>query len=73
MFKNIKEFIDKYEDTIEKVSNLDATEDEKDFIFYSNMYFAKAIMKDSVDDGESIAKIILATKGLSNEVMVKVE
>ena len=71
MFENTREVLDK----MENVYNTCATclEDEADLWEYFDMYLAKALMKDSFVKAENVAKIILATKGLSSEIKVKVE
>lgn len=76
MFENIRKCLDDYEKSIEDFyTDYDYTTEDKDIIDYFEMNFAKAIMKDLeiYKNDEKIAKIILAAKGLSNEVKVKVE
>jgi hypothetical protein len=80
MFENIKKCLDEYKQTQINVNsrNLfehDITEEEWDVLQYFDLHFAKAIMKDLEydNDAEKVAKIILAAKGLSNEVKIKVE
>ena len=78
MFENIRKCLDEYEKTIDKIYVIsDATTEDFETIEYFDMDFAKAIMKDmnngKFKDDEKIAKIILASKGLSNEIKVKVE
>lgn len=78
MFKNIRECLDNYEKSIDLYNQGEfnkVTEMDNDNIEYFEMNFAKAIMKDleKYKHDEKVAKIILATKGLSNEVKVKVE
>ena len=79
MFENIRKVLDDYENTYNKLGYEtyydDLTHEEQDYINYFNMNFSKAVMKDlewSKTD-EQIAKIILATKGLSNDISVKIE
>jgi hypothetical protein len=49
------------------------TEDDESILGYLNMHLAKALMQDEYVNAESVAKIILAAKALSNEIAVKVQ
>ena len=49
------------------------TQDEEDILIYFNMHLAKALMQDEYIGAEKVAKIILASKDLSNEIIVKVQ
>lgn len=81
MFKEIRKCLDEFEEACRKDGNWsNLTEEEKssiaDTIDYFDMHLAEAIMKDSGhngDKGEKIAKIILATLGMLNDIKVKVE
>lgn len=77
MFENIRKCLDEYEKEItrwdESCGDFDI--ENCDTINYFELNFAKMIMKD-LSYGkydEKVAKIILATKGVSNEIKVKVE
>lgn len=69
MFENIRKCLEEFEETINKANP--STKEDKDIICYFDLHLAKALIKDW--DAEKVAKIILAAKGLSNEVKVKVE
>lgn len=76
MFENIRKCLDDYEKSTEDFyTDYDYTVEDREIIDYFEMNFAKAIMKDLriYKNDEKIAKIILAAKGLSNEIKVKVE
>lgn len=74
MFKNTREVLDKMENLYNKYCTcFELSEDEEDLWEYFDMYLAKALMKDKFVKAEKVAKIILATKGLSSEIKVKVE
>ena len=71
MFENIKKCLDKYEDINCSRDIFNLSEEEIDTIKYFELHLAKALMKEL--DSEKVAKIILAAKGLSNEVSIKVD
>ena len=77
MFENMKQCLREYENISSNFRNFDyePTKDELNIIEYFTLHFAQAIMTDLGYDNndEKLAKIILATKGLSNEVTIKVE
>lgn len=77
MFENIRKCLTEYEEVSSKFRNFDdsITKEDLSVIDYFVLHFTQAVMKDlSYDNSdEKIAKIILATKGLSNEIKVKVE
>lgn len=74
MFKNTREVLDKMQSTYDKYGTcFELSEEEADLWEYFDMYLAKALMKDSFVKAEKVAKIILATKGLSSEIKVKVK
>lgn len=74
MFENIKKCLDEYEKA-DELYFIDFAPEQLDILNFFEMNFAKAIMKDLHlnNRDESVAKIILAAKGLSNEIKVKVE
>ena len=74
MFENVKKVLDDFENSYNKVacSGLGDKEDEDTLIFFS-MHLAKALMKDEYIRSEDVAKIILAAKGLSPEIEVKIK
>lgn len=72
MFDEIRECIDKYEEIFDKPYHL-LTDEEIDIVEFLEVYLAKAIMKDFKGRSESIAKIILAYLGVSNEIKIKIE
>lgn len=72
MFDGIRECLDRYEEIIDKPYHL-LTEEELDAVSFLNLHLAEAIMKDFKEQGESIAKIILAYLGVSNEIKIKIE
>ena len=80
MFENIKKCLTEYENISSNFRNWtygndEPPEDDLDIMNYFTLNFAKAIMKDLEYDNnaEKVAKIIMAAKGLSNEVKIKVE
>lgn len=73
MFKNIRKCLDEYELTVNNVRFDEITKEEDDIICYFDLHFSQALMTDLCDDSEKVAKIILAAKGLSNEIKIKVE
>ena len=75
MFENIRKCLAEYEEVCNINSNdmfVGNTKDN-DIYEYFHVNFAKAVMKDFYYGSDQIAKIILAAKGLSNEIKVKVE
>lgn len=76
MFKNTRAVLDNFESAYQRVmfSNAEfvAGSDEQ-ILDYFNVDLAKALMQDSYILDESVAKIILATRGMSSEITVKVE
>lgn len=78
MFKNIKQCLHEYEETLNKLNYCNEespTEKERDILEYLELNLAKAIMSDFTYSNADvkIAKIILALKDISNEIKVKVE
>lgn len=72
MFENIRKCLDEYEYTMNNVRFDEITKEEEDIICYFDLHISKALMTDLCDH-EKIAKIILASKGLSNQIKVRVE
>lgn len=75
MFDNTRKVLDKFEETYIKAMSGGKfiTKAEEDTLFYFNMHLAKALMQDEYIGDESVAKIILAAKDLSNEIIVNVQ
>lgn len=74
MFENVRKVLDEFESTYNTVCKKFApTQDEEDILIYFNVHLAKALMQDEYIRAESVAKIILAAKDLSNEITVKVQ
>ena len=75
MFEEIRECLDKIEKADHNYRNFpyETSKEDEDILVYSELYITKALMKDSFIDSERVAKLILAAKGLSNEIKVKVE
>lgn len=76
MFKDIIEYLNKCEYTIKDLDKRcppSLTEEEKDVMNYFELYFAKMLMQNRFINSEKVAKIILATKGLSGEISVKIK
>lgn len=74
MFENTRKVLDEFENTYNTLrKNFSPTQDEEDILMYFNMHLAKALMKDKYIGSESVAKIILAEKELSNKITVKVQ
>lgn len=75
MFEKTRECLDRFEKFYTESNwKSEVTKEDYDFCRYFELYLAKAIMSDFREcDAEKIAKIILATLGLSNEIKVKVE
>lgn len=75
MFKEIRKYLDEYEEVCEQMNWRNLTKEEAQVIDYFDLRLAEAVMKDFDygDRGEKLAKIILATLGMSNEIKVKIE
>jgi hypothetical protein len=75
MFNEIRKCLDEYEEVCEQMNWRNLTEEEANVLDYFDLHLAEAIMKDFDygDRGEKLAKIILATLGMSNEIKVKIE
>lgn len=75
MFEGIRKCLDEYEETCEQINWRNPTYEEAQVLDYFDLHLAEAIMTDFDygDRGEKLAKIILATLGISNEIKVKIE
>lgn len=75
MFEGIRKVLDDFETTFNKLNSnsLDATVEEENILLYFNMHLAEALMQESYVGSDKVAKIILASKGLLNDIKVKVE
>lgn len=73
MFENIKECLDQFENTLQKVNKLDYNDDDIEVLEYFNLNLAKLLMQNRYIDSEKVAKIIFAIEELSDEVVIKVE
>ena len=72
MFEEIRECLDKYEKTLKRMG-YPLTEEEKNTIKFFDVHLAEEIIRNfGENDSESIAKIILAHLGMSNEIKIKV-
>ena len=76
LFENIRKVLDEFESTYNQIVDkgcIDMTKEEEDMVKYFNMRLAKALMQNECIDDCIVAKIILATRDLSNEIIVKVQ
>lgn len=75
MFKNVRKVLDEFESAYNRMlkDGFDVRKDDENTIIYFSVNLAKALMQDEYVLDESVAKIILATKDLSNEITVKVQ
>lgn len=75
MFENIRKVLDEFENTYGRIMQdvSDVSKEDEDIVVYFNVHLAKALMQDEYIRAESVAKIILAAKELSNEITVKVQ
>lgn len=76
MFKNTRAVLDNFESAYQRVMfshEVDVAACDMAILDYFNVDLAKALMQDSYILDESVAKIILATRGMSSEIAVKVE
>lgn len=76
MFENVRKILDEFENTYNNCVNTccgNFTEDAKETFDYFSVNLAKALMKDECIPSVSVAKIILAAKDLSSEIIVKVQ
>ena len=75
MFENTRKALDEFESAYGRImkDGFSTKKEDEDTIVYFSMHLAKALMKDEYILDESVAKIILAAKELSNEITVKVQ
>lgn len=75
MFEGIRKVLDDFETTFNKlnINLLEATTEEENVLLYLNMHLAEALMQESYVGSDKVAKIILASNGLLNDIKVKVE
>lgn len=75
MFKEVRKVLDDFENAANKCHNgEDLLKEDEEVLEFFEINLAKALIKVGYpNSAEKIAKIILAYKGLSNEVKVKVE
>lgn len=75
MFENTRKVLDEFEKAYGNIlkDGFNVSKDDEDAVVYFSVHLAKALMQDEYVLDESVAKIILAAKGLSNEITVKVE
>lgn len=76
MFYEIRKCIDEYERISKKYESWERpTGDDLDVLEFLDLHLAKAIIKDFhyADKGEKLAKIILATLGMSNEIKINID
>jgi hypothetical protein len=76
MFQNIRNVLETYEKTYNNIiqnGTLKISEEDENIIQYFGMHLAKALMQDEFIPDVSIAKIILATRDLSNDITVKIQ
>jgi hypothetical protein len=75
MFENTRKVLNEFESAYNNVlkDGFNVSKDDQDAVIYFSVHLAKALMQDEYILDESVAKIILATKDLSNEITVKVE
>lgn len=77
MFDNVKKVLEEYEIACKYLATCscfnDVDQDKINTYDYFNVNLAKALMQDRQIPSESVAKIILAAKNISNEIHVKIE
>ena len=75
MFDNIRKVLDEFEHAYASMCTdaQNLTKDEENTLLYFNVNLAKALMQNEYTRSDSVAKIILAAKELSNTITVKVE
>jgi hypothetical protein len=75
MFEDIRKVLDDFENAYSRVvaNGFDVSKEDENTIIYFNVNLAKALMQDEYTRSESVAKIILAAKELSNEIVVEVK
>ena len=76
MFQNTRNVLETFEKTYNNImqnGTLTISEEDENIIQYFSMHLAKALMQDEFIPDASIAKIILATRDLSNDITVKIQ
>ena len=76
MFEGIRKCLDDFENTLNKYQNEPypiPTDEEERILLYFNLHLAEELMKEGYVGSDKVAKIIMVTKGLRDEVKVKVE
>lgn len=74
MFENTRKVLDEFETAYNNVFGAgDPFEEYENILTYLSVNLAKALMQDSAVPDESVAKIILAARDLTSEIVVKVE
>jgi hypothetical protein len=75
MFENTRKVLDEFEKAYGNIlkDGFNVSKDDEDAVVYFSVHLARALMQDEYVLDESVAKIILATRNLSNEITVKVE
>lgn len=75
MFEEVKKVLDDFEVVVKKCFNGEnLLKEDEEILDYFEIDMARALMKiGHKDSAEKIAKVILAHKGLLNEIKVKVE
>ena len=72
MFENIRNNLDELERIVTKAHEEELTNNEKEFLDYFEMTFAKSMMKEFCTS-DKIAKIILAHKDMIGDIKIKVQ
>ena len=75
MFENTRKVLDEFEKATNNImcGSLDIAKEDEDAVIYFSMHLAKALMQDEYIGEDSVAKIILAVKNLSNDINVRVQ
>ena len=69
MFENVRKCLDDLENSVKKIH---WTKEDEDMEKYFNLHLAEALMKD-YKDSEKVARVILAEKGLFEEIGFRFE
>ncbi len=76
MFKNIISVLNEFEETLTRLNKecpYPLPEEDENILNYFELSLSTALMQNRCIDSEKLAKIILASKGLSNEIKIKIE
>lgn len=76
MFKNTRKVLDDFEKAYNNIihrTTCDIPPEDEDTIQYFSVHLAKALMQDEYIPASNMAKIILAAKDLSSDIIVKVQ